>query len=160
MKHLIAVMALLALCACASQSVGPGGVDQSFGPFHQSVGPGGVSQGAGPYGPSQNVGGGGVQQSAGPYGPSQSTSGSGVNQSAGPYGPSQSVSPNGVQQSSGTPPKMTLTGMTVSQPGASAGTTCRATCAGKQYAMSCPADQRATCQCSTTPYASCVAVHH
>ncbi|MFP5307130.1 MAG: hypothetical protein ACLGI7_15075 [Gammaproteobacteria bacterium] len=55
----------LAGCMGASQTVGPGGVEQRAGPFRQSVGPGGVQQSAGPYGPSQSVGPGGVQQSTG-----------------------------------------------------------------------------------------------
>ncbi|HVT36592.1 MAG TPA: hypothetical protein VHE37_13470 [Nevskiaceae bacterium] len=137
--------ALCSLAACVSQSVGPNGVEQSVGPFHQSIGPSGVSQGMGSGGPSQNLGAGGVYQ----------TTGSG--------GPSQSVSPSGVQQSSAAPqppPKMSLSGMTVTLPGASSGSSCRATCAGKQYAIACPADQRATCQCSNVPYASCVTAQH
>lgn len=62
----------LALSGCMgmSQSVGPGGVEQSAGPFHQSVGPGGVEQSAGPYGPSQSVDSGGVRQSSGGRGTS------------------------------------------------------------------------------------------
>lgn len=87
-RSLAAALLFLMQAACVSQSVGPDGVHQSVGPFHQDVGPGSVSQGAGPYGPSQSVGPGGVQQSAGPYGPSQSVGPTGVQQSSGGAPPS------------------------------------------------------------------------
>lgn len=136
----LTISALLALSACASQSVGPGGVEQSAGPFHQSVGPGGVNQGAGSYGPGQSAGPGGVQQGAGPY------------------GPSQSVGPGGVNQSAGSP-RCLNAGCKWENGGTSAGANCRATCAGNEYAISCPATERAVCQCGNPPYASCAAPH-
>jgi len=58
-------LALMAGCAGVSQSVGPNGVEQRVGPFHQSVGPGGVQQGVGSAGPQQSVGPGGVYQGFG-----------------------------------------------------------------------------------------------
>lgn len=73
------LLAGLSLSACM-QSLGPGGVQQSAGPFQQSVGPGGVSQSAGPFG-SQSIGPGGIQQSAGPF--QQSVGSGGVQQRAG-----------------------------------------------------------------------------
>lgn len=73
-----AVLGAMLFAACAMPRV-----EQQAGPFRQSVGPGGVQQSAGPWGPSQSVGPGGVQQSAGPYGPNQSVGAGGVRQSAG-----------------------------------------------------------------------------
>lgn len=47
----------LGLLAGCSQSVGPDGVHQDAGPFHQSVGAGGVNQGVGVSRPYQSTGG-------------------------------------------------------------------------------------------------------
>lgn len=124
------IVLLLLLSACAfqppSQSVGPGGVQQSARPWSQSVGPGGVQQGSGPYGPSQSVGPGGVQQSTGPY------------------GPSQSVGPGGVRQSAGgtrnPPPR---------------GPSCRIQCSDETASVECPAGKEPSCQCQAKPYATC-----
>ncbi|MFA5939640.1 MAG: hypothetical protein WC809_09835 [Sinimarinibacterium sp.] len=94
MKRISAVvLGVLLVAACATPRV-----EQQAGPFRQSVGPGGVQQSAGPWGPSQSVGPGGVQQSSGPYGPNQSVGPGGVRQSAGgqpPSGPSCQTSCGG-----------------------------------------------------------------
>lgn len=72
MKRAMAVvLGVLLVAACATPRV-----EQQAGPFRQSVGPGGVQQSSGPYGPNQSVGPGGVRQSAGgppPSGPSCQT---------------------------------------------------------------------------------------
>lgn len=143
-NHFIRAALLLLLASglhACMQSVGPGGVQQSAGPFQQSVGPGGVSQNAGPFG-SQTVGPGGVQQSMGPF--KQSVGPGGVQQSAGPFG-SQSVGANGVKQTAG-PASTSSAG----------GNTCRISCSGRSYSASCPARENPLCQCSHAPYASCV----
>ena len=62
-KTAAVLLTALQLMACASQSAGPHGVEQKFGPFEQSAGPDGVEQSAGPC--RQKVENNKVEQSCG-----------------------------------------------------------------------------------------------
>ena len=137
MRHLIAVVTLAAglLAGCAmpgaSQSAGPGGVQQSAGPWGQSVGPGGVQQGGGAGMPQQSVGPGGVRQCAGPH------------------GPCQTVGPGGVYQGTGSGPAAP------SKTKAPAAQSCQLHCSGGDVSVQCPAGKTPSCRCEPQPQALC-----